>query len=158
MNGGSGNTMAAFDDDPTDYDLHAALTDAIRRGDVTVEVDFPRINRNNVRGFRTTDIVVPPFIIVVLTIYLSIQLNPIYGALLFAIGGALYWFVLRPKAQAATIVRVRDFAMKDLEAWNEVWRNGGYRLTLVRQPDIKTAGPHEEWQAFVRRYILDPAG
>ena len=60
--------MARADEEKTDYELHEALVDAIRRGDVTVDVDYPRINRGNVPGFRTTDFIVPPLAIIVISL------------------------------------------------------------------------------------------
>lgn len=149
--------MADYDDEPTDYDLHAALADAIGRGDVSVEVDFPKINRNNVPGFRTTDFIVPPLVVIVLSAYTTLQFGAIWGIALFAAGVAAFFFIVRPRARIATIERVRKLAMTHLEAWNSVWDNGGYRLTLVADPAI-VAGPGDDWRAFARRHVLKRNG
>lgn len=148
----------AWDDEKTDYELHEALVDAIRRGDVAVEVDFPRINRNNVPGFRTTDFVVPPLAIVVISGFVTLQVNPFAGIAVFAIGVALFCFVVRPRAKAATIERVRNLAMTHLSAWNAVWQNGGYRLTLRSNPDLRIVGPRDDWRVFTQRHVLAANG
>jgi hypothetical protein len=150
--------MADHDDEPTDYELHAALADAIVRGDVTVEVDFPKINRNNVPGFRTTDFVVPPLAILVLSAYVSLQFGALWGIALLAAGVAAFFLIVRPRARAATIERVRKLALTHLEAWNAVWRNGGYRLTLAADPGIRIAGPHDDWREFALRHLRLPRG
>jgi hypothetical protein len=152
---GSG-TAYPDDDEPTDYDLHSALASAIRRGAVTVEVDFPRINRNNVRGFRTTDFIVPPFILIILSLYLSVQIGVLYGIVVFALGAAFILLVIRPRAHAATIERVRGYALDHLEAWNEVWKNGGYHLRLADRPDVECRAPDCDWRVFVRRHFEVP--
>ncbi len=144
----------ATDNEPTDYELHAALVDAIRRGEVAVEVDFACINRNNVPGFRTTDFIVPPLVIVVLSGYVTLQFSALWGTALFVAGVAGYFLIVRPRARVATIERVRALALTHLEAWNAVWQNGGYRLTLAANPDIRIVGPHDDWRVFTRRHFL----
>jgi hypothetical protein len=150
--------MARADEEKTDYELHEALVDAIRRGDVTVDVDYPRINRGNVPGFRTTDFIVPPLAIIVISGYATLQFDALWGIALFAIGVAAFFFVVQPRAKAATIERVRKLAMTHLEAWNAVWKNGGYRLTLVANPDIRIVGPRDDWRLFTQRHILAANG
>lgn len=145
-------------DEKTDYELHEALVAAIRRGDVTVEVDFPRINRNSVPGFRTTDFIVPPLAIVVLSGYITLAYGPLWGIAAFAAGVALFCFVVRPRAKAATIERVRKLAMTHLSAWNAVWKNGGYRLTLASNSDIRIVGPRDDWRVFTQRHVLAANG
>ena len=145
-------------EEPTDYELHEALVDAIRRGDVTVDVDFPRINRSSVPGFRTTDFIVPPLAIIVLSGYTTLQFGPIWGIALFAVGVAAFMFIVRPRAKAAAIDRVRKLALTHLEAWNAVWKNGGYRLTLVSNPDIRIVGPRDDWRVFTQRHVLAANG
>lgn len=144
----------AGDDEKTDYELHEALVAAIRRGDVAVDVDFPRINRNNVPGFRTTDFIVPPLVIVVFSGFVTLQFGPLWGIAFFAAGVAFFCFVVRPRARAATIERVRKLAMTHLQAWNAVWKNGGYRLTLASNPDVRSVGPRDDWRQFTQRHVL----
>ena len=155
---GTGDGAMAGDDEKTDYELHEILVDAIRHGDVTVEVDFPRINRNNVPGFRTTDFIVPPLAIVVMSGYVTLQFDPLWGIAVFAAGVALFCFVVRPRAKAATIERVRKLALAHLSAWNAVWKNGGYRLTLAANPDIRIVGPRDDWRVFTQRHVLAARG
>jgi hypothetical protein len=143
----------ADDDEPTDYDLHGALVEAIRRGAVDVEVDFPKINRNNVPGFRTTDFIVPPFILIILSAYLSIQIGILYGVAVFVAGAAFILLVLRPRSHAATIERVRRFSLDHLEAWNEVWKNGGYTIRLADRPEIECRAPGCDWREFARSHF-----
>jgi hypothetical protein len=154
----TGDGAMAGDDEKTDYELHEILVEAIRHGDVTVEVDFPRINRNNVPGFRTTDFIVPPLGIVVISGYVTLQFGPPWGIAMFAAGVAAFVLIVRPRAKAATIERVRKLALTNLSAWNAVWKNGGYRLTLASNPDIRIVGPRDEWQAFTQRHILAARG
>lgn len=142
------------DDERTDYELHEALVEAIRRGDVAVEVDFPRINRNSVPGFRTTDFIVPPLAIVVLSGYVTLDFGPLWGIPVFAAGVALFFLFVQPRAKAATIERVRKLAMTHLSAWNAVWKNGGYRLTLKSNPDVRIVGPRDDWRQFTQRHVL----
>lgn len=148
----------AQDEEPTDYELHEALVDAIQRGDVTVEVDFPRINRNNVPGFRTTDFIVPPLVIVVLSGYTTLQFGALWGVALFAVGVAAFFLLVRPRAKVAAIERVRKLSLTHLEAWNAVWTNGGYRLTLAVDPDVRIVGPRDDWRVFTRRHVLAARG
>lgn len=149
--------MADYDEEPTDYELHAALADAIARGAVSVEVDFPKINRNDVPGFRTTDFIVPPLVVVVLSAYTTLQFGIPWGIALFAAGIAAFFLFVRPRARIATIDRVRRLAMTHLEAWNAVWKNGGYRLTLTTDPAM-VAGPGDDWREFARRHVLTRNG
>ncbi|MEX2298851.1 MAG: hypothetical protein WD715_15665 [Dongiaceae bacterium] len=144
--------LRAADDEPTDYEWHAALASAIRRGLVTVEIEFAKINRNNIRGFRTTDFIVPPFALIVVSAYLTMQLGPLYGVALFILGAAFILLVLRPRARAATLERVRKHSLEKLEVWNEVWFNGGYTLRLADQPDVECRAPDCDWVAFTRRH------
>ena len=145
-------------DEKTDYELHEALVEAIRRGDVTVDVDYARINRSNVPGFRTTDFIVPPLAIIVISGYMTLQFGPIWGIALFVVGVAAFFLVVQPRAKAATIERVRNLAMTHLSAWNAVWQNGGYRLTLVSNPDMRIVGPRDDWRVFTRRHVLAANG
>lgn len=144
--------LRAPDDEPTDYEWHAALASAIRRGAVTVDVEFAKINRNNIQGFRTTDFIVPPFALIVVSAYLAVQFNPIYGVALFALGAAFILLVLRPRARAATVERVRKHSLERLEAWNEIWFNGGYTLRLADRPDVECRAPDCNWVAFARQH------
>jgi hypothetical protein len=148
----------ARDDEKTDYQLHEALVEAIRRGDVTVDVDFARINRSSVPGFRTTDFIVPPLAIIVISGYMTLQFGPIWGIALFAAGVAAFFLVVQPRAKTAMIERVRKLALTHLEAWNAVWKNGGYRLTLTSNPDIRIVGPRDDWRVFTQRHILAANG
>jgi len=150
----TGDGIMAQDDERTDYELHEALVAAIRRGDVAVEVDFPRINRNSVPGFRTTDFIVPPLAIVVLSGYVTLQYGPLWGIAVFAAGVALFFLVVRPRAKSATIERVRNLALTHLQAWNAVWKNGGYRLTLAANPDLRIVGPRDDWREFTQRHVI----
>ncbi|MEX0808839.1 MAG: hypothetical protein WD044_08920 [Dongiaceae bacterium] len=144
--------LRAAGDEPTDYEWHAALASAIRRGAVTVDVEFSKINRNNVPGFRTTDFIVPPFALIVVSAYLAVQFGPIYGLALFVVGAAFILLLLRPRVREATVERVRKHSLEKLEAWNEIWFNGGYTLRLADRPDIECRGPDGDWVAFARQH------
>ena len=145
-------------DEPTDYELHRTLADEIVRGVVTLDIEFARINRNSVPGYRTTDLIVPPLATIVLAGYTFMEFGAVYAGLVLLAGMVAYFLVVRPRARVATVDRVRRLALTHLNAWNAGWEKGGYRVALASDPAIAANSPRDDWRDFVRRNLTVQRG
>lgn len=140
--------------------LHRAIRRAHAAGAVEIAVNFRAVNRSGAPGFRTTDIVVPPFCILVLSGYLFLSAGAFVGGVALLAGTGLFLFVLRPWTRQRTEERTRDLALARLNDWNVLWRLGGLALRLRRDPAVACVAPADDWRAFVRDRLLpaEPAG
>lgn len=140
--------------------LHRAIRRAHAAGAVEIAVNFRAANRSGAPGFRTTDIVVPPFCILVLSGYLFLSAGAFAGGATLLAGTGFFLFILRPWTRQRTEERTRDLALARLEDWNVLWRLGGLALRLGRDPTVTCVAPAGDWRAFVRDRLLpgEPAG
>ena len=139
---------------PDDAYLHQAIARAHAAGEIEVAVSFRAVNRSGAPGFRTTDIVVPPFVILVLSLYVLYAVGPVAGALALLAGMGLLLLVIRPRNKQRSIDRTRTLALASIEDWQTLWRLGGLALRLTRDPGGDCLSPEGDWQAFVRAYRL----
>jgi len=135
----------------------ASLRSVIRRahdaGELELAVDFAAVNRSGVPGFRTTDIVVPPFVLVVLSAYLSFAVAPWVGAAAFVAGGALLFFILRPWNRRRAEERSKTLALATPEHWETLWRLGGLAMRATGDPAARCVAPDGDWRAFVKGHL-----
>jgi hypothetical protein len=136
--------------------LHQAVRRADAEGRIAIEIDFRAVNRSGAPGFRTTDIVVPPFVIIVLSAYLAAQFGWLAGLSALALGGALLYRVIWPWNRGRTEARTRALALAELENWTKLWSMGGLALRLTGSADVACAAPAGDWRAFVRDRLLNP--
>jgi hypothetical protein len=134
--------------------LHAAIARAHAAGAVQIAIDPAVFRRSQAPGFRTTDIVVPPFVIVVLSAYLLVYQGPAAGGTGLAAGLLFWWFVVRPWNRRRAEERVRGLALAKLEHWSALWAMGG--LTL-RKGDVTCAAPGGDWRDFARAHLAGAA-
>ena len=140
----------------SEAELHAAIARAHGAGELEVAVNVDAVSRSGAPGFRTTDIVVPPFVIIVLSAYVFAYHGPIPGLLVLAAGAAFWWVVFRPWNRARTEQRIRDLALAKLDDWNGLWRLGGLMMRRRDDPAAQCVSPKDGWQEFARRHLLDP--
>ncbi|WP_162913154.1 hypothetical protein [Rhodospirillaceae bacterium SYSU D60014] len=134
--------------------LHRAIVRAHAAGEVEIAVSFRAVNRTGAPGFRTTDIVVPPFVILVLSLYVLFAVGPVAGTLALLAGMGLLLFVLRPRNKQRTMDRTRALALAKLEDWQALWRLGGLALRSTRDPARDCISPDGDWQAFARDHLM----
>lgn len=134
--------------------LHRAIVRAHAAREVEIAVSFRAVNRTGAPGFRTTDIVVPPFVMLVLSLYMLFAIGPIAGAAALLVGTGLLLFVFRPRNKRRTMDRTRALALAKLEDWLALWRLGGLALRLTRDPARDCVSPDGDWQAFARDHLL----
>ena len=130
--------------------LHRAICRAEAAGTLEIAIDFAAVNRAGAPGFRTTDIVVPPFVLVVLSVYLYLAVAPWAAAVALVAGAALLFFVPRPWNRRRTEERTRTLALASLEHWETLWRLGGLAMRATADPRRRCVAPDGDWRAFVR--------
>lgn len=138
----------------SDAALHAAIARAHAAGAVQIAIDPAVFRRSQAPGFRTTDIVVPPFVIVVLCAYLLAYQGPAAAAAGLAGGLLFWWFVVRPWNRRRAEERVRGLALARLEDWTRLWAMGGIAL---RKGEATCVAPGGDWRDFARAHLADAA-
>ena len=136
-----------------DAALHRVIRRAHDTGELELAVDFAAVNRSGAPGFRTTDIVVPPFVLVVLSAYLSFAVAPWVGAAALVGGGALLFFVLRPWNRRRAEERSKTLALAAPEHWQALWRLGGLAMRATGDPAARCVAPDGDWRAFVKAHL-----
>lgn len=137
-----------------DAALHAALRQAHAAGRLEIAVAFAAVNRSGAPGFRTTDIVVPPFLIVVFSAYLFASAGPPAGLAALSGGLLLYWLWFRPWSRRRTEARARSLALARPEDWERFWQLGA--LALRAADGAECRAPKDDWRAFARRFAAAP--
>lgn len=125
---------------------HRALAQAIAAGKVELAIDYRAANRSGAPGYSTADIVVPPFVLIVISAYLALTQGPMLGLALLLIGGAAIWQFLRPIARARALDRFREKALAKLEHWQSLWQMGA--LALATSDGEACRSPDGDWRAF----------
>jgi hypothetical protein len=137
-----------------DTALHAAIRDAHAAGRLVLEVNYAAVNNSASPSFRTTDIVVPWFVTIVVSFYVWHTYGVIAGAAVFVVlaGGVVVG--LRPWNRRRAEERTRDMALAKLDHWDTFWRLGGLALRRTGGGDDCVA-PRDDWRDFAR--ALAPA-
>src|SRR5690606_802561 len=113
-----------------------------------VDVEVKAVNRAGSPSFRTTDIVVPWFVAVVLAAYAGAAYGVVVGIALLVIAAGVIVMVLRPLNRRRTVDRTVAAAFANLENWETLWRMGGL---CVRRPGAAPCrAPEGDWQAVGR--------
>lgn len=130
-----------------DVALHATIRDAAAAGRVTVEVNYARANRNGAPGYRTTDIVVPWFVCIVLSIYVGASYGIAAGIALFIVLAGLIVVALRPYNRRRAEERYRRMGLAQLDHWEALWRLGGLALRRPGDDNHLISSPEGDWRA-----------
>jgi len=138
-----------------DTALHQALRDAHAAGRVAVDVDFRAVNRSGAPGFRTTDIVVPWFVSVAVSLYASVAYGVVAGVAVFVVLAGSILVALRPYNRKRAEDRNRQMGLAALEHWEALWRVGGVALRRLDRERLVAVSPQDDWRDFAR--ALAPA-
>jgi hypothetical protein len=138
-----------------DIALHAALRDAHAAGRIAVDVNFRAVNRTGAPGFRTTDIVVPWFVAVAVSLYVGVAYGIVAGVALFVILAGGIVVALRPYNRKRAEERNRQMGLAQLEHWEALWRMGGVALRRLDGDRPAAVSPQDDWRDFAR--ALAPA-
>ena len=130
--------------------LHAAIRDAHAADRVVLDVAVKAVSRKGSPSFRTTDIVVPWFVAVVISAYVAVAYGVVAAVALFVAAAGIIVVLLRPFNHRRTVARTTAAALATLENWQTLWRMGG--LALHRRDDAGTScdAPAGDWQGFAR--------
>ena len=138
-----------------DTALHQAIRDAHAAGRVAVDMNFRAVNRTGAPGFRTTDIVVPWFVGVAVSLYVGVAYGIVAGVALFVVIAGGIVVALRPYNRKRAEERNREMGLATLEHWEALWRMGGVALRRVDQDRSAAVSPRDDWRDFAR--ALAPA-
>jgi hypothetical protein len=138
-----------------DTALHAALRDAHAAGRVAIDVNFRKVNRTGAPGFRTTDIVVPWFVCVAVSLYVGVAYGIVAGIALFVVLAGGIVMALRPYNRKRAEERNRQMGLATLEHWEALWRMGGVALRRLDRDRPAAVSPQDDWRDFAR--ALAPA-
>jgi hypothetical protein len=138
-----------------DTALHAAIHDAHAAGRVAIDVNFRAVNRTGAPGFRTTDIVVPWFVGVAVSLYVGVAYGIVAGVALFVVLAGGIVVALRPFNRKRAEERNRQMGLATLEHWEALWRMGGVALRRLDGERPAAVSPQDDWRDFAR--ALAPA-
>jgi hypothetical protein len=134
----------------SEAELHAAIVRAHAAGNVTIDLDPAYLRRSHTPGFRPTDIVVPPFVILGLSAYLLVYNGPIAGGAGLLAGVVFWWLVIRPRNRRRAEEHVRGSALASPEDWMALWGKG---IVALRKGDRACIAPECDWRDFARAHL-----
>lgn len=128
--------------------LLAAIREAHRDGRLAIAVDLGAVSRAGSPSYRTTDIVVPWFCLLVIAVYVAVEFMVEAGVALFVVGAAMILALVRPYNRRRAIGRTIAMGLASAEHWQTFWDLGG--LMLETRTGARCASPDGDWRSFAR--------